>query len=161
MVLQIRPFLNSDMNRILDIWLEASIIAHPFISARIWKENLYPMRNLYLPTSEITVACKEEKIIGFMAMVDNQIAALFVEPFHQNLGVGKSLLNVAKKKYDSLTLKVFQKNTQALNFYGLQGFQIQNSHLDEYFKEFEYVMNWDKNLQFGMTKLTTDKIHLN
>lgn len=158
---QIRPFQDSDMNKILAIWIEASIIAHPFISARIWKDNLDAMRNLYLPSSEITVACRDDKIIGFMSLVENHIAALFVEPQHQNMGIGKLLLKVAKGKYDHLTLKVFQKNFQAVHFYVFQGFQIQDSQFDEYFNEFEYVMKWDKNFQFGVVKLQTDIIPLN
>ena len=60
----------------------------------------------------------------------------------QSHGIGKALLNYAKDKRSKLLLNVYQKNTRAISFYQREGFEIQNSGLDEATGEKEYVMVW-------------------
>ena len=45
---------------------------------------------------------------------------------------------------DSLTLKVYQKNINAINFYKKSGFIIVNENIDESTNEVEYIMSWRK-----------------
>ena len=39
----------TDMDQVLEIWLEASIKSHNFIKREFWESKLEDMRNLYLP----------------------------------------------------------------------------------------------------------------
>jgi len=41
-------------------------------------------------------------------------------------------------------LNVYQKNTRAISFYQREGFDVQNSGLDEATGEKEYVMAWQR-----------------
>ena len=62
----------------------------------------------------------------------------------QSQGLGKILLNYAKDKRNKLYLNVYQKNTRAISFYQREGFDVQNSGLDEATGEKEYVMAWQR-----------------
>ncbi len=49
----IRAFKPSDMDDVLNIWLEASIGAHGFIGKEFWESRVDEMRETYIPDSEI------------------------------------------------------------------------------------------------------------
>ncbi len=44
----IRNFEQSDLNQVINIWLEASMKAHDFISSDFWKSKVKDMRNIYV-----------------------------------------------------------------------------------------------------------------
>jgi len=70
----------------------------------------------------ITVAKSGGKVVGFMAVYEQTIYALYVLPEVQNKGIGTQLLDVAKADNDVLTLWSYVDNAQATRFYGLRGF---------------------------------------
>ncbi|NMV23502.1 GNAT family N-acetyltransferase, partial [Vibrio parahaemolyticus] len=45
----IRKYNENDMDSVLEIWLNASVKAHDFISAEFWESQLENMRNIYIP----------------------------------------------------------------------------------------------------------------
>ncbi|NMR77527.1 GNAT family N-acetyltransferase, partial [Vibrio alginolyticus] len=51
----IRKYNENDMGSVLEIWLNASVKAHDFISAEFWESQLENMRNIYIPASETYV----------------------------------------------------------------------------------------------------------
>jgi len=51
----IRAFELSDMNDVLNIWLEASIGAHGFVGTEFWQSRIDDMRETYIPDSETYV----------------------------------------------------------------------------------------------------------
>ena len=78
----IRSYNSQDTDRVIRIWLEASILAHHFIPAMYWIEKQEDMRNIYLPESD-TYVFEDEKtksVQGFISMVGNYLAAIFVIP---------------------------------------------------------------------------------
>ncbi len=85
----IREFEKKDIETIIRIWLDASIIAHDFIGPNYWRNKTDDMRNLYLPSSNTYIYENSGKILGFLSMVENNIAALFVLPESQE----KELVN--------------------------------------------------------------------
>jgi len=139
----IRAMQPSDMEQVLDIWLEASIRAHPFQPATYWENALPAMRLQYLPMSENFVAEQEGKVLGFLAMLNNYIAALFVEPAVQGKGIGSCLLDYARANHDTLSLAVYQQNQQAVNFYLKNGFQIREETINSETGDPEYQMYWE------------------
>lgn len=70
----------------------------------------------------ITVAKLDNKVVGFMAVYEQTIYALYVLPEMQNQGIGTMLLDKAKAENDTLTLWSYVQNAQATRFYGLRGF---------------------------------------
>ena len=51
----IRSYNSQDTDRVIRIWLEASILAHHFIPAMYWIGKQEDMRNVYLPGSDTYV----------------------------------------------------------------------------------------------------------
>jgi len=91
------------------------------------------------PRTEIWVAIIEEHLVGFIALDlssnfnDNdsdigygyEITTLYVSEHFQGQGIGRQLLNEAKKQYGlPYWLSVWVKNDQAVNFYTKLGLKL-------------------------------------
>ncbi|MFD1008953.1 N-acetyltransferase [Oceanisphaera ostreae] len=120
----IRHAMPNDADAILNVWLLASLQAHDFIPAAFWWQQQEAMRARYLPLAEIWVYERQNEVQGFVALVDNYLAALFVRPDCQQSGIGRALLDRAKQQRNQLSLKVFCENDIAVNFYRTQGFSV-------------------------------------
>jgi len=142
--MKIRKLESSDIPIVVELWYETSILAHSFISPDYWKANRDAMATTYLPDSETYVAVKENEILGFVSMVDNYLAAIFVRKKMQGSGVGKKLLDLVKETRSTIELKVYKKNIDSVNFYKKQGFEAVSERLDESTKETEVFMKWNK-----------------
>ena len=59
----IRSYNSQDADRVIRIWLEASILAHPFIPAMYSIGKQDDMRNIYLPASN-TYLFEDENTIA-------------------------------------------------------------------------------------------------
>lgn len=136
----VRQYQGSDIEAVLDIWLRASIEAHDFVAAAFWESQLDDMRNLYIPGSETWVYEQEGAVLGFYSLCDNHLAAIFVEPQRQGLGIGKLLLAHAKAQRESLTLSVYQENQASCGFYLSQGFRIVSEQAEPHTGRMEYTM---------------------
>ncbi|RUT29577.1 GNAT family N-acetyltransferase [Paenibacillus zeisoli] len=128
------------------IWLNATLTAHSFVNREHWEASVPDMVNKWLPMAENYMIELENpaRIAGFISLVDNYLAAIFVDPQDQGRGMGTELLNKAKKLKDSLTLKVYQKNESALRFYLRHDFVIDHEEIDGSTGEKEYLMTWHK-----------------
>lgn len=139
----IRKFEISDLTNVMKIWLEANIKSHDFIHHSYWHEN-YEMVKEMLPEATIFVYEENGNIQGFVGLIDNYIAGIFVDNEKQSKGIGKFLLDYVKEKYPSLSLKVYKNNMRAVKFYQRENFDIKEEHIDENTNEIEYVMEWVK-----------------
>lgn len=72
----------------------------------------------------VIVAQSGDKVVGFCSYNNNWLNHLYVIPEHQGRGVGKALLDNAKAHNIELNLWVFQKNTNAIDFYQRNGFKL-------------------------------------
>lgn len=140
----IRKYRENDIEVVLDIWLSASIQAHDFVAAEFWISQVDSMRNIYIPASETYVFERESKIVGFYALHENTLAAIFVAPNFQGLGIGKQLMNHAKKQRTSLMLSVYKENKPSFNFYRSQGFIVISEQIDEHTGHQEFTMTADR-----------------
>ncbi len=94
----LRPSRPEDMEEIVEIWLLASLQAHDFVDASCWWQAQEDLRTRYLDRAAIWVFEERGDLLGFMALVDNFLAALFVRPDRQGRGVGHALLQEAKRQ---------------------------------------------------------------
>ena len=122
--LAIRPFDKAtDIENLSSIWLDASLLAHPFIG----KVRLIEQRKLiaekYLPDAETWVACQAGAPVGFISLIDTFIGGLFVAPSQQKRGVGRMLVAHALERKEKLSLEVYTQNRQAVRFYTALGFR--------------------------------------
>ena len=78
----IRPLEPEDTDTVLEIWLRSSVAAHDFVPRSYWEGKLDEMRTRYLPDSRTFVYQDEsaESVCGFVSLVENYVAALFVHP---------------------------------------------------------------------------------
>lgn len=80
--------------------------------------------NLYLPNAETWVYEDEGRVVGFVALLGNELGAIFVHPSHQRRGVGWQLMDKAKELRGELVVEVFKANTMGRAFYVKYGFEI-------------------------------------
>lgn len=137
----IRKLHKTDINTVADIWLNANLKAHYFISAQYWNSNFDLVKEM-LSQAEVYVYENEQTIQGFIGLSDEYIEGIFVSEEMQSQGIGKLLLDFIKDKKSKLFLNVYQKNTRAIRFYQREGFEIQGEGLDEATGEQDYVMVW-------------------
>jgi len=137
----IRKYEDKEIDIILDIWLQASIKAHDFISQGFWESQLENMRNIYIPMSETYVYESDNQVLGFYSLNDSALAALFVYPSKQGQGFGKELLSNAKSKREKLSLNVYKENTASYHFYLSQGFSLIKEQVDDNTGHPEYLMS--------------------
>lgn len=139
----IRNFKNSDIERIMELWLKTNIGAHSFVKEEYWKDNFDAVREM-IPNATIYIWEEEGTIQGFIGLINSYIAGIFISDLKQSKGIGLSLLNYVKKSNDSLSLKVYKKNSRAVKFYLREGFNIVNEEVDENTGEEEFSMHWGK-----------------
>lgn len=139
-----RKLLKSEIKPAVQIWLDASKKAHHFIDPAYWESKAENMENQWLPSADNTALIKDERLIGFFSLVDDRLAAIFVDPDEQGNGYGALLLSEAKKSRNRLKLTVYKKNIHAVTFYEKHGFLKTEKQMDPATGEFEFVMVWTK-----------------
>ena len=139
--MMIRKMQNADTDRVADIWLDANLEAHSFISPQYWKGNFNLVKEM-LPRVGVYVYENDWEIWGFIGLSGAYIEGIFVSGEMQSQGVGKRLLDFVKTKKTELRLNVYQKNTGAIRFYQREGFKILREGMDEATGEKDYEMTW-------------------
>lgn len=125
------------------IWLESNIEAHDFIDASYWRGNFDAVKAA-MPAAEVYVCTDEvgNEPQGFIGLMDDYVAGLFVADRYRSRGVGKQLLDHAKSVRSQLNLHVYRKNERAVRFYQREGFLLQSEGRDENTGEEELAMSW-------------------
>jgi len=141
----IRYFEYSDMEQVLDIWLEASIKAHDFIDKDFWKSKVNDMRDKYLTSAETYVYVEEGIIRGFCSLSGETLAAIFVSPDFQGKGIGQQLISKVKSLRRYLNLTVYKYNHNSIDFYKKSGFKILKEQVDKHTGHAEILMEYKSN----------------
>lgn len=127
----------------MKIWLKTNIAAHDFIPEDYWLGN-YDMVKKMLPDATVFIYDENHVITGFIGLIENYIAGIFIDANNQSKGTGKALLDYAKKTHSELSLEVYKKNPRAVKFYLREGFSVSNEKTDNNTGESELTMNWTK-----------------
>lgn len=141
----IRNAKETDIDEIMDIWLNSNIDAHSFVPKEYWVENFNYVKKsilaaeVYIYTDDYT-----DDLIGFIGLADNYIAGLFVKQAARSKGVGKALLDYVKGIKSELFLDVYDKNRRAIRFYKREHFKVQEQNVDINTKEKECRLVWNK-----------------
>jgi len=126
-----------------DIWLQASLAAHNFVAPDFWHENYSAMKEQYLPSSDLYLAKEKDTILGFAALYQGALEALFVRPACWGKGVGSRLLRHVQNLHAELALAVYSKNSRAMNFYLHHGFTVCREQTCPHTGEPELLMLWE------------------
>jgi len=132
-----------DINRIMEIWLAASIKSLSFISEKHW-QNMFPAIKAKLQSQTNTIVWEEKgKIAGFISLIDkSHIGGLYVDPLLQNRGIGSALILTLQQVWPILSVRVYAKNLRAVGFYRRHGFKIILSEIDSNTGEEVLLMYW-------------------
>ena len=127
----IRKYDNQDSDDLLEVWYQASVIAHHFMGDEFFAREREAIQNDHLPIAETWVYELEGKIVGFISLLGRCVGAIFVHPAVQRKGIGRSLMDHARSLYGKLELEVFKANLVGRAFYDQYGFKV----VEEYFHE--------------------------
>ena len=138
----IRRFQTDDLEDVMLIWLNANIEAHHFVDPGFCRNSFDTVKAM-IPQAEVYVSY-EDGINGFVGIIDNYIAGIFVASPVRASGIGSQLLDCAKKTQQNLCLRVYKQNTAAVSFYLNRGFRIDTEQIDLQTSEIEYTMTWNR-----------------
>lgn len=139
----IRKFEKKDTERVMQIWLEVNIETHDFVPSKYWLSQYQSVQKQILQ-ADIYVYEQDKEIQGFVGMMDDYLAGIFVDKKCRSMGIGKSLLECVKKNYPAFSLNVYQKNRRVVNFYLREGLSIVSKEIDEDTGETDYTMAWNQ-----------------
>ena len=141
----IRPFRESDLFAVMQLWLETNVQAHTFIAPCYWSGHYDPVKKL-LPQAETYIYESDatRRIEGFIGLTEEYIDGCFVKESAQGKGIGKQLLDHAKSTRDTLSLRVYAKNTRAVRFYQREGFAVQEEDTDNGTGDTELILVWNR-----------------
>ena len=118
----IRDYRESDLEEYMAVWDAASAQAHPFLTDEFVADLRDKVANVYLPVTENWVWEADGHVVGFIALMGNEIGGLFVDPNHSRAGIGKALVDHARTQRDTLEVEVFTENPIGRAFYKKYGF---------------------------------------
>lgn len=127
----IRAYQDRDLHELLDVWYRASLIAHPFLDETFLRQEREDIAAVYLPGSETWVVVSEERVVGFISLLGNEVGAIFVDPADQGQGYGRALMDHARTLQGELVLDVFKANRIGRRFYDRYGFELESEHVHE------------------------------
>lgn len=124
--------------QIIDIWEQSVRATHLFIKAEdvIFYKGVidkidFNLFKIYCVLSE------DSSIAGFIALKDNDLEMLFLDPHFMGQGIGKILIEYAINELNITTILVNEENKSAVHFYKKHGFQeIERRAIDGYGKPY-------------------------
>jgi putative acetyltransferase len=126
----IRPYTSGDIKGLLEVWDRASRIAHPFLVEEFLEAEKVEIAQRWLPIAETTVYEIDGRVVGFIALIGNEVGGFFVDPDLQGRGIGRALMDHARRSRPLLELDVFEANVIGRRFYDAYGFRLVDRHLN-------------------------------
>jgi putative acetyltransferase len=119
----VRGFSELDFPAICDVYIEAK---HDELKFENGNFEIVPLEEdtgiLAAFKESIALVFEEEEILGFAALYDNQLRAMFVRRDARGKGVGQALLEAARSENKELVLNVAKSNLAAQRFYARNRF---------------------------------------
>jgi len=70
-------------------------------------------------------------VIGFIALIGNEVGGIFLDPKFHGKGIGRAMMDHARSLRDILELDVFKDNSIGRNFYNKYGFIEEYEHVNK------------------------------
>jgi len=120
----IRQYQNSDLKNLMASWESANKLAHPFLKDDFVAQVRIDIPTLYIPNADTWVVEVDDKVVGFMALLGNEIGAIFLQPAYHGKRIGKALMDKAQELHGDLEVEVFEENLIGRKFYLSYGFEV-------------------------------------
>lgn len=127
----IRTYRDEDLKTLLDVWYRASLIAHPFLHEDFLRKEFKAIEEIYIPMAETWVYEQENRVVGFIALIGDEVGAIFVDPHLQGQGIGQALMGHAQPLRSKLEVEVFEANAIGRRFYDRYGFKPIKEHIHQ------------------------------
>ncbi|GLX78470.1 acetyltransferase [Thalassotalea insulae] len=131
MTVKIRPYQTSDLTAVLDSWEISTRMAHSFMTDEFIAKERINTAEIYIPNTDIWVAEIDNEVKGFIALMGNEVGAIFLHPKFHGQGIGKKLMDKAQQLHNELQVEVFKVNTIGRNFYKKYGFTLLEEKLHQ------------------------------
>ena len=123
--MQIKTATKSDYFALIKIWESSVRATHNFLG----EDNIKSFKSLildhYFDTVDLRVAKdKNNTIVGFIGVAEQNIEMLFISPSHINKGIGSLLLKNSIKNQGARKVDVNEQNPEATGFYEHLGFSV-------------------------------------
>jgi putative acetyltransferase len=128
---QIRQYEDSDLEAVLSSWGRATRLAHPFMTEVFLAQEKINTAEIYLPNTDTWVIEIEGEVTGFIALMGNEVGAIFLQPEFHGKGAGKALMDKAQELHGNLEVEVFKENSIGRKFYSQYGFELLEEKLHE------------------------------
>jgi putative acetyltransferase len=127
----IRTYKTEDTDALISVWEMGNALAHPFLSKEFVAKVAKDMRNIYLPNAETWVLEEDGQPVGFIALIENEIGGLFLDPSLVGKGYGRKMVDHAFALKGPLRVEVFKENAVGRPFYERYGFVYEEEYLHE------------------------------
>jgi putative acetyltransferase len=120
-----------DYEKLIMVWESSVRATHHFLSERDIIAYRSLILNEYFDQVKLYAVKIGEEIMGFIGIHEKSIQMLFIHPDVRGKGLGKRLVEFAKKEHDAYLVDVNEQNEQAVGFYQKLGFAtIERSEID-------------------------------
>ena len=127
----VREYRDSDVECVLSAWENTQPLAHPFLSDDFQRQERKNIQELYLPSADTWVVEDDNQVVGFIALLGNEIGGLFLQPAYHGKKLGKMLVDKAQELQGNLVVEVFEKNAVGRRFYARYGFTLVEQKVHE------------------------------
>jgi putative acetyltransferase len=128
---EIRQYSKTDLEAVLSSWERATRLAHSFMTDEFIDQERKNVADVYLPNTDTWVAVVNGEVQGFIALMGNEVGAIFLQPEYHGKGIGKALMDKAQNLHGDIEVVVAKENPIGRKFYSQYGFKL----LEEYYHE--------------------------
>jgi len=122
----IREYRSEDFDAVTILWRisrEKSIPEFQLEKGHFFFEDRDYFQKQIIKNNQIWVVVSQNYPVGFMAMNNDFVDQLYIDPDHQRRGIGRSLLDLARERSpEHVWLYTLQVNASARAFYEKNGF---------------------------------------
>ena len=127
----IRKYKDTDLDSVLSSWENAQKIAHSFLNEDFQVQERKNIQEIYIPIADTWVVEEEKQVVGFIALIGNEVGGFFLQPDHHGKKIGKLMMDKAQELHGDLEVEVFEKNSIGRKFYDQYGFKLIEEKIHE------------------------------
>lgn len=109
--------------QIILVWEKSVRATHHFLLPEDIDYFKEVVANIAFSTFPVYCLVHQEKVIGFIGVVNRKIEMLFLSPDYIGKGLGSKLVEFAIEKLQADKVDVNEQNTSAVHFYSRLGFE--------------------------------------